>query len=75
MLQICTYMFIYTYPEQKLDKQGGEVNWGDLGPAAHHHLYIHQRQDHPHPLPAPGGCCLCVRGIFNACLKTLMLNN
>ena len=68
----CSYIHI-----QKLAKQGGEVNWGDLGQAAHHPQYIFQRQesqDHPHPLTAPGGCCFCVRGIFNACLKTSLSN-
>jgi len=73
MIHICTYMFIYTYGIQKLAKQGGGVNWGGLGQVVHHPLYILQLHDHPHPFPGPGGCCLCVQGIFDACLKTSLL--
>ena len=72
-----TYMYIhvriYIRNSEAIAKQGGGVNWSDLGQVDHHPLYIFQLQDHPHPLPAPGGCCLCVRGIFDACLKTSLL--
>ena len=51
------YIFVHIHI-QKQAKQGGGVNWGDLGHVAHHPQYILQLQDHPHSLPAPGGCCL-----------------